>query len=575
MKRPPKPAIVLGAAVWIAAGLPGGAATAADRWDRVLVIAPLFPVADHRLLDLDSDRGLELLVVGEQGEVRTWGTSAGGAIDTARPSGSLVLAEPGRSVLAIADILQTGGAPQLVVASPAGVEVFRPGPGGGLAEGEVLARRARFKLRVGVPTFVDIVQDVNNDGRPDLVLPVGDFCELWLNDGPRAGLLGEPAGLPSFRRTARISVRVARARSTSAEALSDQLESSFTIPRLQTRDVNGDGRPDLVVEDGRRRGFHLQRADATFPAEPDVTLDLDLFRDTTPEATLRPGRTLAGSDRARLEIRDLDDDGIADYVIAHRRKVWVFHGTEAGPQFTEPSTVLKVADDVTALLLPRLDDDPYPDLFLLKVQVPTVATLIFGLVGEWDVEISAVGYPSREGRSFATTPAWRGDLIVRLPALLGVIKNPDALLSRFDEVGRKFRTGVRGDFDGDGTADQLLVSENRARIDFWKGQSDVDAGFDEDDLEAALRQLFFEEENRLWDLDRILEFIAGFAEERATRMTGGRPPDGGFALRPVAGATLRGVDAGDLDGDGRDEAVVTYRLRDSLPTTVFDVVSYR
>ena len=262
-------------------------------------------------------------------------------------------------------------------------------------------------------------------------------------------------------------------------------------------------------------------------------------------------------------------------MIAHRRKVWVFHGTEAGPQFTEPSTVLKVADDVTALLLPRLDDDPYPDLFLLKVQVPTVATLIFGLVGEWDVEISAVGYPSRQGRSFATTPAWRGDLIVRLPALLGVIKNPDALLSRFDEVGRKFRTGARGDFDGDGTADQLLVSENRARVDFWKGQSDVDAGFDEDDLEAALRQLFFEEENRLWDVDRILEFIAGFAEERATRMTGGRPPDGGFALRPFAGATLRRVDAGDLDGDGRDEAVVTYRLRDSLPTTVFDVVRYR
>ena len=56
---------------------------------------------------------------------------------------------------------------------------------------------------------------------------------------------------------------------------------------------------------------------------------------------------------------------------------------------------------------------------------------------------------------------------------------------------------------------------------------------------------------------------------------GARPPGGGFSLRPGAGATLRGVDDGDLDGDGRDEAVVTYRLRDSLPTTVFDVVSYR
>ncbi len=147
MKRPPKPGTVLGVAVWIAAGLPGGAATAADRWHRVHVIAPPFAVADHRLLDLDDDQVLELLVVGEQGEVRTWGTSARGAIDAARPSGSLVLAEPGRSVLAIADILGTGGPPQLVIASPAGVEVFRPGASGGMAAGEILARRARFDER--------------------------------------------------------------------------------------------------------------------------------------------------------------------------------------------------------------------------------------------------------------------------------------------------------------------------------------------------------------------------------------------------------------------------------------------
>ena len=55
---------------------------------------------------------------------------------------------------------------------------------------------------------------------------------------------------------------------------------------------------------------------------------LEIFKDTTPRADLRPGRIWAGSDRTRYLSRDLDNDGVPDYVIAHRRKVWVFHGND-------------------------------------------------------------------------------------------------------------------------------------------------------------------------------------------------------------------------------------------------------
>ena len=95
---------------------------------------------------------------------------------------------------------------------------------------------------------------------------------------------------------------------------------------------------------GRTRAFHMQRKDGTIPTHPDVVLDLRIFRDTAPVSALRPGRILAGANRAQYQSRDLDQDGIPDYVIGHRRKVWVFHGNKVRPQFTEPSTILKVSE---------------------------------------------------------------------------------------------------------------------------------------------------------------------------------------------------------------------------------------
>ena len=42
---------------------------------------------------------------------------------------------------------------------------------------------------------------------------------------------------------------------------------------------------------------------------------------------------------------DLNDDQIPDTVIFHRRKLWFFHGTKNGPQFSEPSAIIKSAED--------------------------------------------------------------------------------------------------------------------------------------------------------------------------------------------------------------------------------------
>lgn len=544
-----------------------GTARAADGDERECVLATTiatgFPVSEERLLDIDGDGKADLLVVGTHGEVRVWKYDAATKTLGEKPVGALVLRFPDRTLLAVADLLGAGERPQLVEMTKDGVFLHRVDSDGAFVRaGELVAPRTKFSLRVERPTLADIARDVNGDGRPDLVLPRGEECELWLNGGPDA-----TTKLPVFTKAASIKVDLQRATSTKAEALSDVLEESFRIPYLTIADVNGDGRRDLLVGTGHVRSWHLQREDGSFPVNPDITLDLSIFRDTTPEAEVQLGRTLAGGDDQRLETRDLDGDGIPDYVIAHRRKVWVFHGTKAGPQFTEPSDILRVADDVTAMLLVKLDGDAYPDLLLLRVQVPTIATLLRGLVAQWDLDVAALGYANLGGKKFDTTAKWKGDLSVRLPAILGIMKNPEALVRRLEDVAKKFRRTVPGDFDGDGKPDVALVEEKGERLDLFTSRT---GGAKDDDPERVIGDVLFGEENRVWELDAILRWMSDLAAHQASRHTGGGPPYASWALRSAAEYERTGIEAGDLYGDGRSEIVIAYDR--AGVEGVFDVV---
>jgi hypothetical protein len=503
-----------------------------------------FPVSDLRVVDDIRDR---LLVVGLDGQVRTWSVDDAGALRP--PLGSLVLPDPRFTLLALTD-------GELLVLSRDGARLCRPAADGAFGpECVVVAPQARFRMRTGRPLFADIVQDINGDMVPDVVVPGVEESEVWIGAGEEGGVRG-------LRRVASVAVDVDRIEAMAAENLSDRLECSFLVPRLRTADVNGDGRLDLLVESGRTRAFHMQGADGTIPPAPDVSVDLSIFRDTTPAAAIRPGRTLAGGDRPQYRSLDLDGDKVPDYVIAHRRKVWVFHGNRERPQFTEPSSILKVSDDVTTLLLARLNDDAFPDLLLFKVQVPTVATLLLGALGEWEVEVTALGYASEGGRTFSRTPAWKSEISVRLPSILRILKNPGALLDRFEEAGKKFRRGSEGDLDGDGAAEMILESEDRARLEVWRGTGKGTEKAEE--LDALMRRILFEEGDRVWNLDRILEFFESLAEQRARSLTGGRPPDATLPLREDL--EYAGFELCDLDGDGRREILVRYS-----PST-FDIV---
>ena len=524
-------------------------------------IEPRFSVAGEEIRDLDGDGRDEVLVIGTEGEVRVW---RGDALE-----GALVLEEPDRTLLGLA-ALGRDSKLHLVAFSPAGMHAYALVDGAYAPEGHLLHRRGRFSMRVGQPVLTNIVQDVNGDGRPDLVLPAQEDCTLFLNGGQAIGSGHDD--WPVFQRAGDLQIRISRSAQTEFEYLSDSVASSIRIPDLNTRDVNGDGRMDLVAEEGDRRLFHIQTVEGHFPTQPDVVLDLRIFRDTTPKANVELGRTLA-PDLALYNSRDLNSDGIPDYTIAHRRKLWMFLGTEAGPQFEQPSSILKLADDVSFLLPVHLDDDGFPDLLVLKLRAPSTIELFGALIGGLDVELNAVGYPNENGRTFARSPEWKSETTLRLPSILSIVRDADTLVERFQEIGRKFVHVVEADLDGDGADDILIQSEDHKTLQFWRAEKEP--GLARDRLEGETRRLLFESENRIWDVDRILSYLESLAEGRTAEFTQGRDPTAVFALRDPEEYRLDFAGAGDLDGDGRAEIVLHYLSLTPDSHSSFDILRMR
>ncbi|MDA1220998.1 MAG: VCBS repeat-containing protein [Planctomycetota bacterium] len=498
-------------------------------------------VAAHAARDLDGDGRFELVTVAPGGQVEIHGLRGGRMEVLGQP---VALSRPDASVLALADLDEDGDV-DLVVLGTDGLWFHPLGDGPGFdSEAREVSAAARLGFRTGAPVFVDFLLDLNVDGRADLLVPRGEVCELWLRD-VRAGEI-------SFSLSQSLPVDFGHSMRSRADALTDTLVNRVRVPSLDILDVNGDGRPDLRVEEGQRRRFFLQGADGTFAAEP-IELDLGIFVDTTPRASVQLGRTAVLTDRQQYQSGDLDGDGILDHVIAHRRKVWSFLGAAEGPQFTDASTRM-VAEDVSGLLLMRVDDDARDDLLVFKVDVPSAGELVVGLVSSLDVPIRVIGYRTDEEGRFEDRATWSRELTLRAPSILGLLREAEDLVRRFTEVLAKFRWSALGDFDGDGADDLALIGEDGTALELFlkpEGNGEVDRA-----AERWLRDLLFENPDTVFDLDRLLDLVAQVFDTRTASMTGEREPDARAVLSVAEGRFVRDFEAVDLDGDGRAELVV-------------------
>ncbi|MEY2747082.1 MAG: FG-GAP-like repeat [Planctomycetota bacterium] len=517
-----------------------------------------FALADARVVELGGPAGMEVLVVGRQGEVRSWNLPREGFAGGLR--GEARLAQPTRSALALAQASGAVAAPDLYVLDDKGASrlpVLSDGTHG--KDAKELSRRVRLSLRTGMPRFVPFAPDIDRDGLPELVAPRAGRLEIW----KRPVSTGDEA--PDYQRLAAVRVVASTSRRADAGLASDILEASLRVPSLRLLDQNGDGKDDIWVEEGEQRAWHIVGADGRIPEDPTRKLDLSTFRDSSSEgSTLAPGRVFAGGQTASLQARDLDGDGVVDFVVAHRRKVWSFLGTRQGPQFEQPAAILKSAEDATLILLAQLDEDQRPDLLVLRVVVPGVGTLIRGLVGEWEVEMDAVAYANAGGGQFGKEPSQRATIVFRLPPILDVVRDPEKILTRFETAGQSVRQPIEGDWDGDGRVDIAMldgdVANGQTHVDAWLGAQGELKSESQDD-ERLLKKLLFEESGRPWDLDRAIEWLSNFGEGRVRDLTGAREPSATIQLPDAATWRVAIAQGADLDGDGRDELLLVRRAK--------------
>lgn len=515
-------------------------------------LAPSEPIVAARLVDTDGDGRRELLLVLRSGSIERHGVQTGQYV----ARGTLALPQPTRSLLAFADLLPQPGH-ELVVADGTGTSAWT-WPANAPATAVPLIRRARSTLPLGGVHLSPFVQDLDRDGKLDVLLPTLTGVQPYRQEAPGDG------GVPTFQALEAIDVRV-RAQVNAGDGRGErELSGELVVPPIDTEDLDGDGKPDLLTREGQKHRFHLQAADGSF-AKP-IEVDLAQFVDSTPKATTELGSTAVLGDRQLLQRGDVDGDGIPDHVIAHRRKVWTFVSSKQGPQFQKARTQA-TADDVTGMLLVDLDDDRRADLLTFQVQLPGVGALLLGLVQSIDIDVKAVGHKS-EADGFARTPTWRRTVTLRIPPLLSLLSRQEELVQRFTDIVGKARVGVRGAFAGGEAADLLLVAPDGKALELF-----ADAGpaptLDGARGRRLLRELLFDDPDPLFDLERVFKLVSGLVDELSSGLIGDAKVATTMPLRDPAQWRLVELLAGSLDEVAGDDAIAVYEpvlAADAVPS---------
>ncbi|PCJ51780.1 MAG: hypothetical protein COA70_13485 [Planctomycetota bacterium] len=381
------------------------------------------------------------------------------------------------------------------------------------------------------------LRDLDKDGHPDLLLPMGDRLQLWMGDGSS---FQEGPDLGSI---SRLELRT-------DGGLLGKVGRKIVVPQLLPEDISGDGRPDITVSDGLQIRQFVLGPDG-FPSEPTRSLDLSQFRADMDEFGVDLSN-LTSSIRFLVQDKwaDLNNDGAMDLLILADGRIRVFLGGEDGVDLARERTRLKVRGNVFYIYPARIDADDIPDLVLVRVEDLGIGKILRAALFSWEIEFDFLVFRGKGDGDFEKRPFRERSANLKGGSLVRVFKGEK---DQFDSLRQKI---VRMcDYDGDGIRTDLVTLGAGGRLQVW-----FNLVSDESVLHGAIEKFLQQTLAGDGDLDIGISTLTQWTLGRTsamTSMTNGIEPD--LDIRLENWAEPHALTIRDLDGDGREE-VLAVRL---------------
>ena len=316
------------------------------------------------------------------------------------------------------------------------------------------AQELLFESDVYLPAGVARVpfaRDLDADGRLDLVLPGPGTFRLKINQGQdEKGVLLWSDEI-EVQYEPQITYELG-----DPKRLSATFGQSLQVPWFSMFDVDGDGRQDLVSELGDRVSFYL--ADPVISATPTWELDKSNLKNEPDIDDIDLSDLLSVvSGLAQWEIKDLDGKGSKDLIISSEGKIQVYFGGALTGPVAEPDLVRKTSGNALHVLVRDVTGDSRPDLQVVRGERISLARLLQFLVLPGTLDFDVFTYANEDG-AFAHRPTRRQTIALKIPRLLGQLKN-------FDEISDELEAqwdipAKRLDWDGDGALDDVVDAQN-------------------------------------------------------------------------------------------------------------------
>jgi len=305
-------------------------------------------------------------------------------------------------------------------------------------------------------------RDVNGDNLDDLIIPGAEELHLYLN---RGGLqFADPVTVQSdFRIRTNLQ----------SDNLEGRTGQAIRIPVLELRDLNNDGRDDLISRTEASLQVFLSNPAGPeyFPAQASYALNIAEIEER-----------LGGFDIDNLDfsnltgllaltheeiLDDVNNDGIADLLLREGGKVSVFVGTQSGMSMEQPIQVLRSGGNVLSTFLYDEDEDGRKDLWLWRVEPISVGDIFVWLALSGSVAVEAFIYPN-EGERFARRPARRITVDLKFPSVIRLATSVSEIADEMRSSDTAIATpSAVGEVDGSGNrADLLVLMGNQLDIFF-------------------------------------------------------------------------------------------------------------